>query len=71
MLAGAGMGVGSLVFSLSSSASKSKINKNTLGDTPMLLKDKDAFLNDEEIPKEAKKPLNMAQVWEVLGQKPR
>lgn len=59
LLAGAGMGVGSLVFSLSSSASKltlkGKINKNTLGDIPMLLKAKDAILNDEQIPKEAKK----------------
>jgi len=55
LLAGAGMGVGSLVFSLSSSASKSKINKNILGDIPMLLKAKDAILNDEEIPNEAKK----------------
>ena len=49
------MGVGSLVFSLSSSSSKSKVNKNTLGDIPMLLKAKDAILNDEEIPIEAKK----------------
>lgn len=55
LLAGAGMGVGSLVFSLSSYASKSKMNKNTLGDIPMLLKAKDAILNDEEIPNEAKK----------------
>ena len=55
LLAGAGMGVGSLVFSLSSSSSKSKVNKNTLGDIPMLLKAKDAILNDEEIPIEAKK----------------
>ena len=55
LLAGAGMGVGSLVFSLSSSTSKLKVNKNTLGDIPMLLKAKDAILNDEEIPKEAKK----------------
>jgi serine/threonine-protein kinase HipA len=55
LLASAGMGVGSLVFSLSSSSSKSKVNKNTLGDIPMLLKAKDAILNDEEIPKEAKK----------------
>lgn len=55
LLAGAGMGVGSLVFSLSSSSSKSKVNKNTLGDIPMLLMAKDAILNDEEIPKEAKK----------------
>ena len=49
------MGVGSLVFSLSSKSSKPKVNKNTLGDIPMLLKAKDAILNDEEIPKEAKK----------------
>ncbi len=55
LLAGAGMGVGSLVFSLSSSASKSKMNKNILGDIPMLLKAKDAILNDEQIPNEAKK----------------
>jgi serine/threonine-protein kinase HipA len=55
LLAGAGMGVGSLVFSLSSNSSKPKVNKNTLGDIPMLLKAKEAILNDEEIPKEAKK----------------
>ncbi len=55
LLAGAGMGVGSLVFSLSSNSSKSKVNKNTLGDIPMLLKAKDAILNDEEIPREAKR----------------
>ncbi|MGB0938219.1 MAG: type II toxin-antitoxin system HipA family toxin [Colwellia sp.] len=55
LLAGSGMGVGSLVFSLSSSTSKTKINKNTLGDIPMLLRAKDAILNDEEVPKEAKK----------------
>ncbi|XPF94261.1 type II toxin-antitoxin system HipA family toxin [Colwellia sp. RE-S-Sl-9] len=55
LLAGAGMGVGSLVFSLSSLTSKLKINKNTLGDIPLLLRAKDAILNDEEIPKEAKK----------------
>ena len=54
LLAGAGMGVGSLVFSLSSSSSKSKINRNSLGDIPMLLRAKDAILNDEVIPKEAK-----------------
>ena len=55
LLAGSGMGVGSLVFSLSSRSSKSKVNKNTLGDIPMLLKAKDAILNDEKIPPEAKK----------------
>jgi len=55
LLAGAGMGVGSLVFSLSSSSSKSKINKNTLGDIQLLLTAKDAILNDDVIPKEAKK----------------
>lgn len=55
LLAGSGMGVGSLVFSLSSQSSKSKVNKNTLGDIPMLLKAKDAILKDEKIPPEAKK----------------
>ncbi|GAW95982.1 MULTISPECIES: type II toxin-antitoxin system HipA family toxin [Colwellia] len=55
LLAGAGMGVGSLVFSLSSKASKFKVNKNTLGDIPMLLKAKDSILKDDTIPKEAKK----------------
>lgn len=55
LLAGAGMGVGSLVFSLSSRSSKLKVNKNTLGDMPLLLMAKDAILNDEEIPKEAKR----------------
>ena len=55
LLAGAGMGVGSLVFSLSRSSSKPKYSKNTLGDIPMLLKAKDAILADETIPKEAKR----------------
>ncbi|WP_394172898.1 type II toxin-antitoxin system HipA family toxin [Thalassotalea litorea] len=55
LLAGSGMGVGSLVFSLSSSSSKPKYNKNTLGDLPMLLKAKDAILADKEIPNEAKR----------------
>ncbi len=55
LLAGSGMGVGSLVFSLSSSSSKPKYSKNTLGDIPMLLKAKDAILADKEIPDEAKK----------------
>ena len=55
LLAGSGMGVGSLVFSLSSSSSKPKYSKNTLGDIPMLLRAKDAILADEEIPDEAKK----------------
>ncbi len=55
LLAGSGMGVGALVFSLSRSASKHKLNKNTLGDLPLLLQGKDAILKDENIPKEAKK----------------
>lgn len=55
LLAGSGMGVGALVFSLSRSSSKPKLNKNTLGDLPLLLKGKDAILNDEAIPEEAKK----------------
>ncbi|QBG36180.1 type II toxin-antitoxin system HipA family toxin [Litorilituus sediminis] len=55
ILAGAGMGVGALSFSLSRHASKPKRNKNTLGDIPMLLKGKEAILKNEEIPKEAKK----------------
>ncbi|NQY63630.1 MAG: HipA domain-containing protein [Alteromonadaceae bacterium] len=55
LLVGAGMGVGSLVFSLSSRSSKSKENKNTLGEIPMLLKSKDGILNDDCIPEEAKK----------------
>ncbi|MDN4504023.1 HipA domain-containing protein [Alteromonadaceae bacterium BrNp21-10] len=54
LLAGSGMGVGALVFSLSSSNSKTKYNKNSLGDLPMLLKAKDAILADEDIPPEAK-----------------
>ncbi len=55
LLAGAGMGVGSLVFSLSSSKSKPKVSKNTLGTLPILLKAKDAILSDNSIPEEAKK----------------
>ena len=55
LLAGSGMGVGCLVFSLSKTASKHKANKNTLGDIPMLLKAKDDILADKNIPDEAKK----------------
>ncbi|WP_414829965.1 type II toxin-antitoxin system HipA family toxin [Alteromonas sp. H39] len=55
LLAGSGMGVGCLVFSLSQKASKHKVNKNTLGDIPMLLKAKDDILADKKIPDEAKK----------------
>lgn len=55
LLAGSGMGVGALVFSLSSSSSKPKYNKNNLGDIPVLLKAKDAILADQSIPEEAKK----------------
>ncbi len=55
LLAGSGMGVGALVFSLSSTASKLKKNRNTLGDLPTLFKAKDALLNDQTIPKEAQK----------------
>lgn len=54
LLAGSGMGVGALVFSLSSSQSKPKYNKNTLTDLPMLLKAKDDILADKQIPQEAK-----------------
>ncbi len=38
LLAGSGMGVGALVFSLASASSKPKYSKNTLGDIPMLLR---------------------------------
>jgi serine/threonine-protein kinase HipA len=55
LLAGAGMGVGALVFSLSRSASKAKHSNNTLGDLSLLLKGKDAILADQTIPAEAKK----------------
>ena len=55
LLAGSGMGVGALVFSLSSTGSKRKHSKNTLGDIPVLLKGKDAILNDKEVSDEAKK----------------
>ncbi len=55
LLAGSGMGVGALVFSLSSSQSKRKISKNLISDLPSLLKAKDAILADQEIPPEAKK----------------
>ncbi|MPY24552.1 type II toxin-antitoxin system HipA family toxin [Shewanella sp. YLB-07] len=55
LLAGAGMGVGSLVFSISSSSSKPKVSNNNLGDIPILLKAKDAILADDDIPDEAKK----------------
>ena len=55
LLAGAGMGAGALTFSLSRSASKPRRNRNVLGDLPTLLQGKEAILNDEEIPPEAKK----------------
>jgi serine/threonine-protein kinase HipA len=55
VVAGSGMGVGALTFSLSRSASKPKRNKNTIGDIPMLLAGKRAILADQDIPIEAKK----------------
>jgi len=55
VLAGSGMGVGALTFSLSRTASKPKRNKNTIGDIPMLLKGKQAILADQDIPNEVKK----------------
>lgn len=55
LLAGSGMGVGALVFSLSSKQSKPKFNKNTLGDLSILLQAKDAILADQDIPLEAKR----------------
>ena len=59
LLAGAGMGVGALTFSLSQTASKPKRNKNTIGDVPVLLKGKAAILADDTIPNEAKKAFNL------------
>lgn len=55
LLAGSGMGVGALVFSLSKTGSKHKANKNTLGQLPLLLRTKDAILADKDVPDEAKK----------------
>jgi serine/threonine-protein kinase HipA len=55
LLAGSGMGAGALVFSLSRNHCKRKISRNTVGDLSVLLRAKDAILNDEEIPNEAKK----------------
>ncbi len=55
VLAGSGMGVGALTFSLSRAASKAKRSKNRLGDIEMLLRGKDAILKDQEITGEAKK----------------
>lgn len=55
LLAGSGMGVGALVFSLSKTGSKHKVNKNNLGMLPMLLRTKDAILDDENVSDEAKK----------------
>lgn len=55
LIAGGGMGVGALMFSLSRYSSKSKVNKNTLGDLPHLLQSKEAILNDEDISPEAKR----------------
>lgn len=55
LLAGSGMGVGSLMFSLSRTLSKPKYSKNTLGDMSVLLKTKDAILADQAIPPEAKR----------------
>lgn len=55
VLAGSGMGVGALTFSLSRAASKPKRNKNTMGDISMLLQGKQAILTDKELPQEVKK----------------
>jgi len=54
LVAGAGMGVGALMFSLSQSSSKPKENKNTLGDLDNLLDLKDKILNNQAINDEAK-----------------
>ena len=55
LIAGGGMGVDALMFSLSRHCSKSKINKNTLGDIPHLLQSKEAILKGKDIPPEAKR----------------
>lgn len=55
LLAGSGMGVGALTFSLSRSATKPKINQNTLGQLPTLLQTKDAILANKTLAPEAKK----------------
>lgn len=55
VLAGSGMGVGALTFSLSRMASKRKKNPNTLGDIALLLQGKKAILNNHAIPAAAKK----------------
>lgn len=55
VLAGSGLGVGALTFSLSRAASKPKRNQNTLGDMSILLQGKQAILADEDLPKAVKK----------------
>ena len=55
LIAGGGMGVGALMFSLSRFSSKSKLNKNTLEDLPHLLRSKEAILKDHDISLEAKR----------------
>jgi serine/threonine-protein kinase HipA len=57
LLAGSGMGVGCLTFSLSRTSTKFKENKNTLGDLSMLSRAKDAILADENVPNVAKRAL--------------
>lgn len=55
VMAGSGMGVGALTFSLSRTASKSKHNKNSLEDMAILLQGKQAILADQALSDEVKK----------------
>ena len=52
--AGAGMGVGALMFSLSQNSSQPKLNKNTLGDLANLLNSNDQILSNNTHNAEAK-----------------
>ncbi len=61
LLAGAGEGVGALMFSLSRHTSKRKRSKNKLSDINQLIATKDAILNDQAISNEAKKAFEFGQ----------
>jgi len=55
LIAGATMGVGALTFSLSSSATKPKVSRNSLDDIELLIGGKNAILNAQSVSVEVKK----------------
>jgi serine/threonine-protein kinase HipA len=61
LVAGGGEGVGSLMFSLSRTASKPKKNKNRLEHIEQLIQTKDSILSNQAISKEAKKAFEFGQ----------